>query len=270
MVEYFCMIEKDENFLKLIKELKAFGASGMKLELESEYLPEEKCLEISKVLNKTGLKLILKLGGISSLNDVCTAKNAGANAIVAPMAESAYGLEKFAKTLLCVFSESELLSKKIYINIETKTGIENFDDIISSKYAKYIEGVVIGRSDLSSSLAFGENTIDSDIMYDTVFPLLEKCHREGKKVIMGGKISSLSIPFLKKIPPEYIFGFETRKIFFTSDILQKEDAKAAINKAIEFEIYYLQNFSKSFLGASSMEAKEIDDRIIALKNRLRA
>lgn len=266
----FCMIEKDEKFSELIKNLKVLGASGMKLEFESEYLPKEGCHEISKVLSANSFNLVLKLGGLSSLNDVYIAKNINAYAIVAPMVESAYGLEKFVKTLLCVYSETEVLNKKIYINIETKTGLEKFQDIISSKYIKFITGVVIGRSDLSSSLHLRESYIDSDEIYETIFPVVEKCYSEGKKVIMGGKITPASVSFLKKFPEGYLYGFETRKIFFKSEILQKEDAtgledvSCAINKAIEFEMYYLQNFSKKI----STNSAEIDKRILALKNRI--
>ena len=194
------MIEHDEKFLKLIGDLKVSGASGIKLELESEYLPEEKCLEIANTLRQNDFNLVLKLGGPSSLNDICVAKNINANAIVAPMVESAYGLEKFVKTLLCVYSETEALEKKIYINIETKTGLEKFENIISSRYIKYVTGIVIGRSDLSSSLHLEEALIDSDKMYETIFPVIERCYKEGKKVIMGGKITPTSVPFLKKIP----------------------------------------------------------------------
>ncbi len=260
------MIEKDENFLRLIEELKALGALGMKLELESEYLPEEKCFEISKALDVNNFNLILKLGGLSSFNDICIAKNVCAHIIVAPMVESAYGLEKFVKTLFCVYSEEEVLNKKIYINIETKTGLEKFQDILLSKYIKYITGVVIGRSDLSSSLEVSEALIDSDKMYETIYPVVEKCYREGKKVIMGGKITPASVSFLKKIPANYLYGFETRKILFKSSLLQDktiEEVSFAINKAIEFELYYLQNFSKKV----SKNTIDIDKRILALKNR---
>ena len=44
------MIEKDEKFKKFIKDLKILGASGMKLEFESEYLPEERCLKTWRFL----------------------------------------------------------------------------------------------------------------------------------------------------------------------------------------------------------------------------
>ena len=257
------MIEKDEKFIKLIKDLKISGASGMKLELESEYLPESRCLEISNTLSKYDFTLVLKLGGVSSLNDIQVAKNINADAIVAPMVESAYGLEKFVKTLLCVYSEGEALNKKIYINIETKTSIEKFQNMLASRYMRYITGIVIGRSDLSSSLNVSEALIDSDKMYDTIFPVVEKCYNEGKKVIMGGKITPASVPFLKKIPKGYLHGFETRKIFFISDLLEQRDVSFAINKAIEFELYYLQNFSKKF----ALNTYDIDKRILTLKNR---
>ena len=260
------MNEKDEKFKKFIKDLKILGASGMKLEFESEYLPEERCLEISDVLKELSFNLILKLGGFSSLNDIQTAKNVSADSIVAPMVESAYGLEKFVKTFLSVYSVSEVLNKKIYINIETKTGLEKFSDIISSEYMKYVTGVVIGRSDLISSLQMSENLIDSDKMYETISSVVERCYREGKKVIIGGKITPSSVPFLKKIPKECLYGFETRKIFFKAEILQKKDIgdiAFAINKALEFEVYYLQNFSKSF----AKNIPDIDKRILTLNDR---
>lgn len=260
------MIKKDENFIKFINDLRLLGASAVKLELESEYLPENICFEISNVLNALNFNLILKLGGASSLNDILTAKNVCANAIVAPMIESTYGLEKFIKTLLCVYSETELLDKKIYINIETKTGIENFQAMFKSPCISYMTGIVIGRSDLSASLNISETLIDSDEMYKIIHPVIEKCYDEGKKVIIGGKITPASISFLSQFEKDRIYGFETRKVFFPAEFLQKENAanvSYAINKAIEFELYYLQNFSKKIMPDNC----DIDKRILALKNR---
>ena len=237
----------------------------MKLEFESEYLPEDKCLEISNVLKSLEFDLVLKLGGASSLNDVWIAKNINADTIVAPMVESVYGFEKFIKTLLCVYSDYDLLNKKIYINIETKTGIENFQSILEASCMKYITGIIIGRSDLSSSLNMSETLTDSGEMYEIVYPVVEKCFNARKKVIMGGKISPASVSFLKKFKNGYLQGFETRKIFFPSDLLQKEDKDIsfAINKAIEFELYWLQNYS----AKNAPNASDIDKRILALKNR---
>ncbi len=258
------MIEDDKRFIQYIKELKNLGAKAIKLELESEYLPEFFCKDVSNVLKQNSINLILKTGGFSSYNDIKISKNINADTIVAPMTETPYALKKFIETIRCVYSLDEIKNKHIYINIETVSGIKNLDDILNSKYSNMLEGVVIGRGDLISSFDMPDSSVNSIEMEKIIIPIIQKCKKENKNIILGGQITSKSVDFLKRLYNYDIFGFETRKVFFDSNIIKNNNLKIIINKAVEFEICYLKLLSKIL----NQNCENIENRIQILKKRL--
>lgn len=245
----------EEQFQKLTDEVKALGASAFKLELESEFLNEEKCFEILKSINKN-LKLILKLGGFSSYNDICLAKKLGANVITAPMIETSYALEKFVRTVLNVYGEN--LDIDLLINIETKNAVKNLGEILSSPYMKYVAGIVLGRKDLALSYDFSEDIIESTAMFNLIYPVVEYCTRWNKKFILGGEISPVTADFIKMFTQDALFGFETRKLFFRYS--NAKNLENTIAKAIEYEIFFVENFLKEQPSALK--------RVETLKKRL--
>jgi len=258
------MIKDDEKFIQYLKELKILGAKAVKLELESEYLSETLLKEISNVLKENSMAFALKTGGFSSLNDICISKNIGADVIVAPMVETPYAFKKFIETLYSVYSKEELSNKKIYINIETDFGVKNFNEILKADNTGVLDGVVIGRGDLISSLNLPCSLIDSNDLFKTIFPVIKKCADSGKKIILGGKITGKSIDFIKKFPPGMLFGFETRKVFFK---LENTDSKALqnmISRAIGFEIYYLN----MLIRLQNQNTVNLQKRTAALQERL--
>ncbi len=258
------MTANDTNFFKYIKELRTLGAKAFKLEFESEYLKEAYLSKISEILKQNSINLALKLGGFSSYNDILISKNVNADAIIAPMVETSYAFKKFIETLLSVYTADEISNKKIFINIETQTGIQNFSSILNSKYSNLLNGIVIGRGDLISSLNIEHSLIDSSEIEKTIVPVIEKCKQANKNVIIGGEITSKSIDFLKNLSSSAVSGFETRKIFFPRSVIQDKNLKNIINKAIEFEIYYLEMFLKT----QNQNSKNIKERIKTLQERL--
>jgi|GluameStandDraft_1065615.scaffolds.fasta_scaffold01277_19 hypothetical protein len=258
------MIKNDGNFIQYLKELKTLGAKAIKLELESEYLQEDLCNKISDILKENSLSLALKTGGFSSLNDIIISKNINADTIVAPMVETDYAFKKFIETIKSVYLENELINKSIFINIETEFGIKNLDNILNTRYTDMLDGVVIGRGDLTSSLNLSHSLIDSDCMFETISPVIQKCQKAEKKVILGGEITAKSVNFIKKFTPGTLFGFETRKVFFETSKVNLDYLPNIINKAINFEIYYLN----MLLKFPNQNAGILKKRITALQKRL--
>ena len=105
---------------KLLYELKNnYNAAGLKAEFESEGASYEEVEELKQLSLQSGLPLTLKIGGCGALRDMINAKKIGVNAIVAPMIESKYALNKFIQTYRTVYKEFNI---DLYINIETETG----------------------------------------------------------------------------------------------------------------------------------------------------
>ena len=52
-------------------------------------------------------------------------------------------------------------STDFFINIESKTAIENLDKILSSPSSKLLTGIVVGRSDLTKSFGYGKQEVNS-------------------------------------------------------------------------------------------------------------
>lgn len=258
------MTVNNTDFIRYIKELKALGARAFKFEFESEYLKEAYISEISEILKQNSVSLALKLGGFSSYNDILISKNINADIIIAPMTETPYAFKKFIETLLTVYTLDEISNKKIFINIETLTGIQNFNSILSSKYSDLLNGIVIGRGDLISSLNMEHSLIDSSDVEKIIAPVIQECENTDKKIIIGGKITSKSINFLQNLSSNAISGFETRKILFPQTLIKNKNLKNIINKAIEFEVYYL----KTILKTQKLNSNNIKERIKTLQERL--
>jgi hypothetical protein len=75
-------------------------------------------------------------------------KKIAADVIVAPMIESKFAFKKFIDSTL----NNKIINK--YINIESKLGFENIDEILSlhNKKKFKINDIIIGRLDLTNSL----------------------------------------------------------------------------------------------------------------------
>ena len=211
----------------LLYELKNnYNAVGLKAEFESEGASYDEVKKLKQFSLQLELPLTLKIGGCGALRDMIESKKIGVNAIVAPMIESKYALNKFIQTYKSVYTEQDI---DLYINIETFTGYNALDEIISDNDFKYIKGIVFGRGDMAESMGIN-NPEDSKLLN------IGKTIRgkiQDKELITGGKITAESLPFLKEISTD---KFETRKIIF-----DKNATKGSIEKALEFELLWIKN-----------------------------
>ena len=213
----------------ILKDLKKYNASALKVEFEAEGARIEEAYKLKELALKYDLELTVKIGGCYAKKDLYEAKEIGANNIVAPMIETSYAMEKFAK-----ITDDKA---KYYINIETKTGFKNLDTIIISKGFNKMSGIVFGRCDMTSSMGLTKLGCDCDMMLNMANIISVKMKKRGKDFIIGGGMSPKSVEFLKKLP--FISKFETRKVVFNGQI--NENTPHAIEKALEFEIIWLKN-----------------------------
>lgn len=236
--------------LKELLDLKSCGATGIKLEFESEYTDWKSAFELSELVHRVDLNLCVKLGGLSSIQDLHICKELYANSIVAPMVESAYGVQKFLSSVKQVFGKAY---PKLYLNIETKSAFEHLDEIVEQ--SNKITGFVLGRSDLKKSL--GIEQANSDIILEYCNKLDSVCEQSKKQFILGGKINADSMMFMEKLP--HLTHFETRKVIFEAVSLSEK----AIDKALAFELNFLKR--KTHLFQEDLERIEFIEKSLKIK-----
>lgn len=252
MVETLINLRKEHNII------------GVKAEFEAEGTRMEEALRLKEIVTKAGLELTIKVGGCEAIKDMYDARTIGVNTIVAPMIETPYAMNKYVKALKFVFPEEERENMNFYMNIETVTGYENLEKILQYKNSKYIDGIVLGRVDMSCSKGLTREDINSDDIFEIANKMAILCKKYKKQFIIGGGVSYHSIPFFKKLPKKSLYKFETRKIVFDAQkAFNDKKIDQGILKAVGFELMWLKNKRKFY----EMIYKEDKKRITMLENR---
>ena len=229
----------DRHLAELLIDLKEnHNVIAVKTEFETEGTSLFEAEKLCNIVKYTNLKFTTKIGGSGALNDIINAKKLNSDTIVAPMIESSYALKKFVETIKLVYTEEEIKNIQLLINIETITGLNNLKDIINSEEFNYIDGIVLGRNDLVSSMNLDKNQVNSNNILYIANDIAKEMGNKNKLLIIGGCVDESSIDFFNKINSKAFIGFETRKIVFKNTNNIKRES---ILKAIEFEINWLRN-----------------------------
>lgn len=220
----------------LLRELKSRNyLKGIKVEFESEIVSQGELQNFSNLLDSLDIDLTIKLGGATSFLDINKARDINAKAIVAPMVESAYTVEKFIDTVKDVYGN---IFPDLYLNIETKNAFTYLFEIFEK--ASFVKGAVLGRSDLSASLGREKSTVNSDDIAEYASMLQGFCHTHSKEFIVGGNVDLMSLPFFKKLL--YLNAIETQKVIFDSSLIKSpKEYEENILLALQFEIEWLKN-----------------------------
>ncbi len=215
---------------------------GVKAEFEAEGTRLEEALRLKEVVTRAGLDLAIKVGGCEAIKDMYDARTIGVNTIIAPMIETAYAMKKYVMATKFVFPDEERKEIKFLINTETITGFNNIDDMIQSEYFKDINGIVLGRVDMTGSMGLTREDINSNEIFELANVLATKMQKLNKDFVIGGGVSAHSLPFFKKLPQNSLSRFETRKIIFDAKkALEDKNADKGILKAVGFELMWLKN-----------------------------
>ena len=236
------------------------NVESIKAEFEAEGTRLEEALRLKEIVTKAGLDLTIKIGGCEAIKDMYDARAIGANTIVAPMIESSYALKKYVQALNFVFPQEERKQIKFLINIETISGFKNLDDIINSSEFYEINGITLGRSDMAGSMGLSKDKVDSDEIFNMAEIISLNMKNLNKDMVIGGNVSALSLEFFKKIP--YLSRFETRKVIFNREILNKNPLKS-LSKALEFELMWQKNkleFHEMMLNKDKIRLKLLEER----------
>lgn len=273
------MDEFDKYALDILSDLKEnYGACGIKAEFESEGATYKEAAKLKHLSGLAGgLDFAIKIGGCGAIRDIHEAKDLGADFIVAPMIESSYAVKKFADSIAQVFQDESLNGGKyngirLLINIETTNALRNLDDILDTALEYGICGIVVGRTDLASSLGLEKSGVDCPKILEYTKKAAVGAFARGLSVAAGGGVSPSSILFFKELfsfngAYEARRTFETRKIIFDAKkALQCPDIQDGILKAIDFELFWLRhryNFTKTFFKEDEKRLKILDARASA-------
>ena len=232
------MNQQEKAMVGVLKLLKSdYGVTHVKVAMEAEGILLSEILRTKIITMTAGIGLSIKIGGCEAITDTRIAAEHDTDILLAPMIESQFALEKFLDMAGDQFEQEELKEKTLLINIETLTGSENIADILAAPNVELLDGIVVGRTDLSGALKI------SDVNHPDVLSATRNVFVEAKKkslhCMIGGGISAKTIPFLDELG-DLVDGFETRKVVFYHGVPTGKNLGEAIHQALKFEyLWYL-------------------------------
>ncbi|QPJ66262.1 MAG: hypothetical protein G3M78_13010 [Candidatus Nitrohelix vancouverensis] len=218
-----------ERALLELKQL--HGASGLKLSTEDAGMGHAQIAEWARIA-KGIVPVWVKIGGPNARNDIKEMIPLEVDGLIAPMVESAYGLENFLSSLHDFTTPLQFKRLKKSINIESRVALTQLDEILEYCGVDGIDEVTIGCSDLSSSMGVSRNDPDFRKLVQKTVKRIRDC---GVPVSIGGGICPANIDeILEEAQP---LRFNTRLLAFPCD--GRPSFRAAVESALQFEIMML-------------------------------
>ena len=238
---------------------------GVKAEFEAEGTRLEEALRLKEVCMRAGVGLTIKIGGCEALRDMYECRVIGVERVVAPMVESAYALEKFLAAIELAYPPEEREDTIFAVNIETSNACDAFDDMLTLPQIKVLDGIVLGRVDMTGSLGLTREDINSPQVFEIAKSLFQKAKEHRLETAIGGGVSAHSLTFFRDLPSGYLDRYETRKVIFACPAALNAEAEVGILKAVGFELLWLRN-KRDYYRAISMEDNQ---RLEMLEKRYR-
>jgi hypothetical protein len=236
----------------LLKGIDRGSYLGVKAEFEAEGTRIDELLRLVDVARKAQAKVTVKIGGCEALRDLFEAKQLGVDFVVAPMVETPYALSKYAKAIEKSFKSEDRTDVDFLFNLETFQTFLNVDSLVEVAVNTSIKGVVFGRNDFAGSIGLTPDQVESEKILDSVRAVAEKCKVNSLDLVVGGAVSTASVPFLRNIYEVHLDRFETRKVVFKAEALTKENLQEDLLEAVKFEMLWLKN-KKNYYSAISVE-----------------
>jgi hypothetical protein len=235
----------EKRMVCILKELREnYGVTGVKVAMEAEGIRLDEMLRTKEVVLRAGVDLTVKIGGCEALTDLRIAKMIGVDTVLAPMIESKFALEKFLEMVESELLPEELEDANLLINIETVDGYEKFDQILAADNIKLLNGIVLGRTDLSSALKLGD--VNSPKVLSIAKSIFLKAKQKNLQCLVGGGITPKSVSFLRELKG-LIDGFETRKVVFGNYNQAEVHMEEGIIHALTFE-YLWYEWKQQYYG----------------------
>lgn len=237
--------------------------AGFKVETEAEGADWQQIGFLQALSAACGLSLTVKVGGCEARTDLLSCRKLGITSVTAPMVESAFAVTKFRDAISDVYSGDEAVEARILI--ETVTAIANLDEILMECQG-WVSSVNFGRTDMAASLSHRKDEPvdqDSDAVVSLVAQGLSKASRTGFETIVGGRLTTESVPLLSEIcasaPPTYV---ETRRmVLFWNSVAH---IPSVINHVLRVE----RLLALAFVEADNRAASRSAAYVAALDQRL--
>jgi len=235
------MNELERKMVQQLQDLREnHHVVGVKAEFEAEGTRLEEAMRLKDVVSSAGLGLTIKIGGGEALRDMYEARVIGVDRVVGPMIESAYALHKFLGAIKLAFPAGERDHVHVAINIETVTSVDNLDAMLALPEIGELDGVVLGRVDMTGSLGLSRDDVNSQKILEITRRVFEASKAKGLECAVGGGVAKEALPFMRDLGG-LLDRYETRKVIFGCPAALDENAEAGILKAVGFELMWLKN-----------------------------
>ena len=249
-------VKELSNSLKALS--KNYNVVGIKQSFEDEGAILSDVVTMRRITELSDLKMYVKIGGCEAITDINNCVSNSIDAIIAPMVETEYAFKKFISAV------KNIKKTDFHFLCETITAYDNINEILATKEASHLSGVIVGRSDFTKSHGLDKSHVDSEQICKKVKEIFEKSKKMGLVTTMGGNISVNSKEFIKDLYSSNLLDkIETRNIVVElndDNVLNLEETISAI---LEYEILWL-NFKAQNYESISRSYKE---RIETLKDR---
>lgn len=243
----------DKKITKSIINLKErHGAYALKASFEDEGVTDSDLNDLILLSGNTGLQVYVKIGGCEANRDIETCLRLGISGLVAPMVESPFAVSKFVSSVRSKCSLLSITEPKKFINLETITACNRSEEILDLHHED-LDGIVVGRSDLSRSMGLEKKNVNDKEVIDVVRKTLRNAKKHGLQTKMGGTVSAESVDAITALFLDGLLDrFETRAVVFTvsdsKDILGSVKAALAYEQMLLEKRHHLHNVKANFFN----------------------
>ena len=89
---------------------------------------------------------------------------------------------------------------------------ENFDEMLELPEIGELDGIVLGRVDMTGSMGMTREDINEPAIFTMASDLFHAAKAAGLDCGMGGGVSAASLPFMRELPGGCLDRYETRKV----------------------------------------------------------